>query len=830
MGQVYRARDLALGRIVALKFTGSASEELESKCGLKKEAAIISRLNHPNICTLYDAGQHAGFDFLVMEFLEGETLDKKLKKGAFSESQAIKLAQQAATGLAHAHRQGVTHGDLKPSNLMLTATGLKILDFGLAEMRHKPGGSESVSHPAIDRTQDQPQKITGTPSYMSPEQIRGQAADQRSDIFSFGVILYEMLAGKKPFVGRSIQELFAAVLTSIPESIAKEHLNPILERIVFRCLEKNPDERFQQASELRFPLDLAATAVDSLKSQSRVFAPGRGWFWAVSSLVSVVLLAIVTYFQMESRSKQTFRFRQVTFRHGSIGRAQFGPGGQTVVYDAAWEGKPSDIYESQLQAPEARALGLPDSYLASVSRTGELYILQMHGAAGTREFRSAGTLARVSLTGGSPRQILENVYAAASSPGGTELAAIQSNGLTLNVQYPLGSTLCKIPFGQEPNFGISTDGQTVAVTRESPGRGYVSLFRKGSQKESVVADGYYVHGLAWLSPCEFAISAYRAGDDDFGLFVVGSNGKLRSLARFPDDFQVQDVWNRQEYLLKLHREESSAIFRQENGAELNLSWLDHTHLNGLSADGSSLLTSEIGQGGGEYGSVYLRKTDGSAATKLCSGTAICLSPDARWALVEPKQGEFAIIPTAAGQSYPISLPAGTSLQFARWFPDGKRVAMTLATEKETGCYVLDLENGIPVRVPRRAGNLSVPCLVVSPDGEHFAWQAEGEAVRLYRLSDGTSVPLSGAAPGEKAIAFSGDGKFLYAASFHDTPVKATVFRIEIGTGRREPRAEIIPADLSGVPKIDNIFTTRDGRQLAYSFHRVLNELFVAEAR
>jgi len=788
MGEVFRATDTRLGRAVAIK---TSREHFDQR--FHREAQAISALNHPHICTLYDVGP----DYLVMELVEGETLAAHLKRSKLTIERTIYYGSQIADALAAAHRKGIVHRDLKPSNIMLTKSGIKVLDFGLAK---------SVK----DESLTESRAVIGTPGYMAPEQREGKECDSRTDIYALGVLLREMATGHRE-----------ATTGNLPLQLA---------HVIDRCLETDPEERWQAASDVEKELEWAAQSAAKTASVPPISPkPGKLIAWA-SALVGCLALLVLLQTWWGRKSAQMLTYRQVTFRRGSIAAARFAPGGEAIIYDASWEGKPSDIYESQLQTPESRALGLPNSYLASVTDSGELIILQRRQPAATRVWLDPATLSRVALRGGMPREILEDAYAADSSADGSDLAVMQLSGSVLTVQYPLGVTACRVPLSDKPTFRIAPDGKTLAVAKKTQAQSYVSLFRKGFQNESAVAEGYRLRSLAWLSERELLFSGYKPNDNDFGLFVTTDRGKPRLLANFPYDFQVQDVWKRQRFLIKANSDQSVAVFRAGNGNEVNLSWLDHTHLEGLSADGSAVLISEIGRGAGRFGSVYLRRTDGSPATKLGSGVGRALSPNAKWALTQPtEKPEFAPVSTAAGPSYTLQLPRDASFHSAKWFPDGNHIALTLETEQGIGCYVQDLNDGRPIGAAYQIANLNMPCKAVSPDGQYVIAQRGAEPLQIYRIDDGKIVPFSGAASGELAISFSADGKFIYVAEVHQSPARATVFRIEIRTGRKQLRAQIAPADPSGVPTIDNIFITPDGQQLTYSFHRLLNQLFVAEA-
>src|SRR5438876_10348215 len=253
MGEVYRARDTRLGRDVAIKILPPQfSSDPLRKQRFEQEAKTISTLNHPHICVLHDIGHQDGVDYLVMECVEGETLAKRLEKGPLPLEQAVKYGAQVADALEKAHNKGIIHRDLKPGNIMLTKSGAKLLDFGLA----KPAAP--LSSPAILTATDHQLPVTergtivGTFQYMSPEQVEGKEVDGRSDIFSLGAVLYEMLTGKRAFEGKSQLSVVSAILEKEPAPIAavKPMTPPALDHVVRKCLAKIPEERWQSASDL----------------------------------------------------------------------------------------------------------------------------------------------------------------------------------------------------------------------------------------------------------------------------------------------------------------------------------------------------------------------------------------------------------------------------------------------------------------------------------------------------------------------------------------------------------------------------------------------------
>src|SRR5580692_9555450 len=254
MGEVYKARDTRLDRIVAIKVLPThLADRSESRERFEREARAIASLNHPHICTLHDIGHQDGTDFLVMEYLEGETLAQRLKKGPLPLDQVLQCAIQIADALDKAHRKGITHRDLKPGNIMLTKSGTKLLDFGLAKLAQEAAPVTSASQlPTLKSAITSEGTILGTLQYMAPEQVEAKEVDARTDIFAFGAVVYEMATGKRAFEGKTQASLIAKILETDPPPIASlQPMTPAaLDRVVRKCLAKEPDKRWQSANDL----------------------------------------------------------------------------------------------------------------------------------------------------------------------------------------------------------------------------------------------------------------------------------------------------------------------------------------------------------------------------------------------------------------------------------------------------------------------------------------------------------------------------------------------------------------------------------------------------
>jgi len=433
MGEVYRARDTRLERTVAIKILPQQlSNDPIRKQRFEREAKTISNLNHPHICTLHDIGSQDGVDYLVMECVEGETLAKRLEKGPLALEQVLKYGAQVADALDKAHRSGVVHRDLKPGNIMLTPTGAKLLDFGLA----KPAAPlTSVATLTAAVTQSSPMTeqgaIVGTFQYMSPEQVEGKELDGRSDIFSLGAVLYEMLTGQRAFPGKSQLSVASAILEKEPAPISavKPMTPPTLDHVIRRCLAKDPEERWQTARDLELELKWIAEG----GSQAGVPAPvaSRGnarerLAWASSAICFVALLGVLGATIWRNRTTNegaTVRFDILPPERASLGAGTWpalavSPDGSEVVY-RVWETNGTKLYLRDMASPAGKPIaGTEDATMPFFSPDGrwlafftpfELKRVPLSGGSGV-------TLADVSFSsiGGGTWSSDGNIYVAVS--------------------------------------------------------------------------------------------------------------------------------------------------------------------------------------------------------------------------------------------------------------------------------------------------------------------------------------------------------------------------------------------------------------------------------
>jgi len=347
MGEVYRARDPRLGRAVAIKvLPESMATDSDRLARFQHEARAAGALNHPNVLVVYDVGTHGSNPYLVTELLEGETLRQLLERGALPLRKAMDYGVQIAQGLSAAHGQGIVHRDLKPENLFVTAGGhVKILDFGLAKLS-PPGDAEQDQTLSV-RTA--PGTVLGTAAYMSPEQVRGLETDARSDIFSFGAILYEMLSGHRAFTGKTAADTMSSILKEEPPELvgsSATSISPAIDRIVRRSLEKNAQDRFQSAQDLGFALEAVGSSSGSaprLEIASRTGVPKLVLGAATAALVLVGVAFFVGRYAGSSGKVSAPSYQALTFRRGLIHSAHFAPDGSTILYSAAWNGGPSRL-------------------------------------------------------------------------------------------------------------------------------------------------------------------------------------------------------------------------------------------------------------------------------------------------------------------------------------------------------------------------------------------------------------------------------------------------------------------------------------------------------
>ncbi len=589
MGVVYKAVDSHLDRTAAIKVLIASAISADREKRFVQEAKAASSLNHANIVTIYDIDTQQvdgrPVHYIAMEYVAGETLDHLIGRKGLRVRAALKYAAQIADALAAAHAAGIVHRDLKPSNVMVTPQGVvKVLDFGLAKLNDEGEAdafAETIHGDGAPLTEEG--TILGTVAYMSPEQADGKKVDFRSDIFSFGSMLYEMVTGQRAFAGGSKMSSIAAVIhkEAPPPSQVVPEIPPELDRIIARCMKKDPERRWQSMADVKVALDelrdeMESSSVDadtktrpgSTTAGRRVALPAKRWLVLGALSLLLIGLALGAYSARKYFRSAPLTFQRLTFRRGDVTAAKFGPG-DAVVYSAQWDGAPSTLFSTQPGNREARQLGLPSGRILSISHAGEMAVLLGND--------DVGTLARVPFGGGAPREMLENVSGADWSPSGDSLAVVRAIGGKQRLEYPVGTVLYESE-GRPPLAPrVSGDGKLVAFFDYDSEVGDYSLCVVGpSQPKRVLSSGWRAVGLLNWSPRgdEIWFSAGQPGSDPV-LYAVNLSGKRRFLAQAPGWIVMQDVATDGRVLLSTVNSRLGIRYVDfDHSTERDLAWLD----------------------------------------------------------------------------------------------------------------------------------------------------------------------------------------------------------------------------------------------------------------
>lgn len=832
MGVVYKAVDSRLDRLAAIKVLPAAAlASADRQKRFVQEAKTASSLNHPNIVTIYDINTQEvdgqPVQYIAMEYVAGETLDKLIGRKGLRVREALKYAVQIADALAAAHAAGIVHRDLKPGNIMVTPQGLvKILDFGLAKLTgplETDAYAETMHAEASPRTEEG--TVLGTVAYMSPEQADGRKIDARSDIFSFGSVLYEMVSGRQAFPGSSKLSMLSSVLYKDPEPVSQAvpDIHPELERVIGRCLRKDPERRWQTMAdvkvaleELRDEVDVSGIAPAPVRAAKRTAR--RDWRWiAIGALATIMLtLAPAAYFVPNLLRSEPPTFQRLTFRRGDVTSAKFAPGG-AIVYSAEWDGAPSTLYSVIPGNREGRALQLPSGRVMSVSAAGEMAVVLGDGP--------AGTLARVPFGGGAPREILENVYAADWGPDGESLAVVRGQAGRFRLEYPVGSVLYETETRPPQFLRVSRDGKLVAFFEFDTEVGDYSVSIVGPRHaKEVLSHGW--RGLGWLnwSPNggEIWFSAAPAGGDP-ALYAIDLSGKQRLIAQAPGWIVMQDVARDGLVLVNAVNSRLGILYAPPEGPTTNLAWFDASLAYDLSQDAKSLVFVELTSGEGRNSAIYLRKTDGSPAVRLGYGNWPALSPDGKWVVSihhQPTRSQLLLLPTGPGELRELDL-GDMHYSSVEWFPDGKRILFSgNQSGRPVHSWVYDLEGGQPKPITTEG----VRATRVSPDGHRFV-VVDPRKLLLGQIGGGEPKAIAELQPGEKVVRWSADGHYLFLAQEQGETLKLS--RLEISSRRREPW-RVLKAPENGAEFFGQVALSPDGKAVACTFQHDLANLYLVK--
>jgi eukaryotic-like serine/threonine-protein kinase len=885
MGQVYLAVDTRLGRKVALKLLPSSyTGDVERVRRFGQEARAASALNHPNIVTIHEIGQTESLHFIATEFVDGETLREHMTNTRMTVGEVIDVATQIASALRAAHEAGIVHRDIKPENIMLRRDGfVKVLDFGLAKLAPDQAVVGDPRAPTKSMVKTNPGVVMGTVGYMSPEQARGAEVDSRTDVWSLGVVLYEMVAGHAPFEGETPSHVIVSILESEPRPLSLGVEVPAeLDRIIAKALSKEREKRYHTAGEMALDLkslkeeltvearltkfrrsgahgietatksDGPATPAPSSAARTFDVLPARPtvsveYFVGeikrhktfVGAALLILLLGAIGWRYVANRVREEApradpTTRELTFRRGFVTGARFAPDGKTVFYSAAFDGGPVELYATGLEGVDSRSLGLRNAGIQSVSATGEMAVLlepELHWG----ESRN-GTLALLPLAGGTPRTLKENVFEATWGPDGKTLAIVHAPEGEFQLEYPMGEVLYKSP-GWVSHVRVSPLGDKIAFldhpVPSNPAGSVVVIDLKTKESSSVSAGWKTTFGLDWSAAGDeiwFSGSRENRKPD---VYAVTLTGRERLLYQVASHLRVQDISADGRVLLTRGDGGHSRMMylTATEKTERDLKTLDWSTSADLSADGTTLLYYEWGTAVNAVPTAFLRKTDASgAAVKLGEGKALALSPDGQWALAlqENLPQQLVLLPTTPGE--PKVLPRNNIREYhhASWFPDNRHILFTALTpDSLPRSFIQDIDGG----EPRPLTEEGIVALRVSRDGKRLVVLNNFNERYYFQPVDGSDpIPIRGIEEREEPIQWSDDERVLYVRGRGD--FRCNVYRVELVSGRRKLWKEIIPPDLVGLLGLEarpgGVLITPDGQTCVYTYWATNLDLTLVE--
>ena len=846
MGEVYRARDTKLNRDIALKVLPKAfAFDPDRLARFKREAQVLAALNHPHIAAIYGLEESDGAQALVLELVDGPTLADRIALGPIPPHEVLAIARQIARALEAAHEKGIIHRDLKPANIKIAGNGaVKVLDFGLAKIWDGAPDADLSRFATMTASGVGEGMILGTPAYMSPEQARGKILDKRTDIWSFGCVLFEMLAGRAAFAGETISDTIARILerepdwTSLPPGTGAR-----VRDLLRRCLNKDRDQRLHDVADARIELDdafrAAADSTAEWASEAAVAkrqeAARRRWLQIlVTGVVVGVAVLAGTFLAWRDGGASPLTFRQLTFRHGTIRGARLAPDGRTVVYGATWIGGPPELYVIRPENPQSQSIGLANAGIFSVSSRGELAV-----GLGCRLNwgECIGTLAQVSMTGGSPREMKRNVQVADWSPDGQSLAIASFTDDGYQLEYPIGNVLYK-PSGWISHARVSPQGDRLAFL-DHPQLGdiggSVSVLDLKGKKTTLSSGWKSLQGLAWSSRGdEIWFTGSRSGKGGSTvLYAVMLSGQERTVFSSPGTLKLNDISrDGRQVLLTRGTTRGGIIGLGADGTkERELSWFDYSTVADLSSNGDTLLFYEWGEGVGAKSTIFIRKTDGGDAVRLGEGRPLALSPDGQWvvAVQENDPPQLVLLPTGTGEVK--RMPRGAIVEYfdwVAWSPDGRRIfsaGRESADVRHT--YVQDVDGGDP-RPITEEGFVGI---LLSPDGRTIATVDRYGEYYLCSVDEGREPrPLAGYLDGDVLLQWSADGRFLFVREEGNLVLR--IHTLDLSAGTRQFWKEFVPPNPTVLTDIGSdpgqVRITPDGKAYAYTYWTFEGELYLTQ--
>jgi hypothetical protein len=832
MGEVYLAHDTRLQRNVAIKcLPPHVASDSSARARLEREARLLATLNHPNIAAIYGVEQADGLIGLALELVEGRTL----ADSSFPMREALAIARQIADALEAAHEKDIIHRDLKPANIKITPGGVvKVLDFGLAKVitaEAAPGGRESTVRTGAG-------VIMGTVAYMSPEQARGKPVDRRTDVWAFGCVLYELIAGRVAFGAETSSDCLVKVLESEPDwALLPAETPESIRRLLRRCLEKDPAVRLRDIADARLEI------VEALSMPAVAIAVGppgvgrRRWGPLVVVVCGVAAAAAAGYVASRVTAVPSVgTVSQLTFRHGNVGRARFAPDGQSVIYSASWNGEPFRLYSTRVGSAHSRAVDLVPADLLALSKQGQLAVSVSRPAIDGWE--PHGTLAVTALAGGAPRELYSDIVGADWTPDGASMAIVRRVGDGSRLEFPVGTVVHQAPVILPPR--ISPDGTRVCFFA---GPAYGELWvgdRGGSARPLGQSLGRGGH-CAWTPDGREIWVEAGGGDMHMTLEAITLTGRRRTVASFTGMIQVEDIAPDGKLLITAGTLRFSVHGSRESG-ERDLAVFEATRLFHLTRDGRQVLLWDNSPGAGRN-RVFLGHMDGTPAVPLGPGAPAALTPDGKWAAVigdgvsnQRIRNKLTLLPTGAGTARTIDLPIdleplhGGALGRTDWSRrgydfsmDGARLLIPFgrAPGRRPRVYVYDLSSKAIKAITQEG--ITGPA-ALSPDGRFVAVNDHSN-IRIYPVDEGKDRVVPGVPEPGNVAAWSADGKSVLVVE--QLEAAARVFRRDIVSGTRELVREIRAQEPAGLTAFD-IFVSRDGQAYAYTKSLRLANVFVIE--
>ena len=834
MGEVYRCTDARLGRDVAIKvLSSSLTRDSDRLARFEQEARTVAALNHPNILGIHDIGNHDGAPFLVSELLEGQTLRQKIMEGPIPTRRAIEYALGIAQGLAAAHEKGIVHRDLKPENIFITRDGrVKILDFGLAKLLRPEGGLETATTLTMGNPSTMPGVVMGTIGYMSPEQVRGEVADARSDIFSFGVVLYEMLTGQRAFKKDTAAETMTAILKDEPPELTETGWQgPLaLQKILSRCLEKSPERRFQSASDLAFAIEaLSGTSVSPTAAAAAIkpaFDARRMLLFGAAALGGLALGAAIAW-ALRPVPKAVPTFERLSFDRATVIRGRFLSDARTVVYSGVLNGGVPDTYVIREDYPTSVPAGLGGAMLLAVSKQDQLAVLVRPQFWG--QYVWEGTLARVPMGGTAPRELLENVYDADWSPNGEDLAVIDRKDDKWQLEYPIGKILLTTDHWLS-DLRVSPDGKRVAVfyhpAASKDDRGVVLLLDQSGKQKVVSQEWEGLEGMAWAPDGkEVWYSAAESGDQ-YCLRASTSEGMARIVYCGTSGTRLHDITPTNRALVSTQGGQYiTAVIQHGSKEEHDLSGMGSSIDPRLTPDGSEVISTDVSEHGGSDYLVYAQKTAGGAPVRIGGGgNGTDISNDGKWVLVVlpgETEGKVQVVPVGAGESKTLRWDR-FQVSFANWFPDNQHILLFGGPlGQSVGLYMTD-RNGTP---PKMLVKDAPGWADVMPDGQNLLLLQDNTLVQ-HSIVDGSEKKLRTLEPGEVPVDWANEPQHIYTQILK--PTQLQIDKIDLTSDKRETWQVFEPQDQKGsLLNVLQVSITPDGRWMMINYHDELGQFYAS---